>query len=518
MNARRVATWRRLALATVVRWAAAGTVAGLGGCAYYNAMWSAEQYAKGARKAEAQGQAAEARSQWAQAAAKAEAVVIKHPKSRWVDDALVLEAEGLARSGSCEDADDVVARARVVAKGVELRERLDLAAAECALVAGRPVVADAAVAGVLQSKDRARRSRAEYFAGQAAVLRLDYGAAVEHLQRSHEPAARPVRAHALLATGRAAEAAAVIDTIGADPNLETERADLLAQLAAVGGPEMASATLDRLLLHARIPFAEQARLLIADGDRRAARGDYQAAEERYRRAIAVADPVSNEAGVARVRVQRLVIAQATQRGDLVPVIEELSRLSRSEGGNADAAQVLAIANRAMTSPPSAGARFRVAEVVRDSLGALALAGQLFLEVAAADTASLYAPKALVAAIPLLPERHDSIAAILDTRYATSPYTRAYHGEPSIAYAAAEDSLARELGVAVATVRAVTPSAGRFAIPIPGTRGPLLDEPAPGAGRGAQPGRPAATPPPPAARPGARPANTTRDRPALPERP
>ncbi|HWC73947.1 MAG TPA: hypothetical protein VG454_08410, partial [Gemmatimonadales bacterium] len=86
--------------------------AGSGGCAYYNAMWSAEQYAKAARKAEARGQEAEARSQWALAAAKADAVVVKHPKSRWVDDALVLEAEGYARSGACPEATDIIPRAR----------------------------------------------------------------------------------------------------------------------------------------------------------------------------------------------------------------------------------------------------------------------------------------------------------------------------------------------------------------------------------------------------------------------
>jgi len=82
---------RRGVLAAVPLLALCG--GGMAGCAYYNAMWSAEQHAKGARKAEAQGQESEARSEWAQAAAKAEAVVIKHPKSRWVDDAWVLQAE-----------------------------------------------------------------------------------------------------------------------------------------------------------------------------------------------------------------------------------------------------------------------------------------------------------------------------------------------------------------------------------------------------------------------------------------
>lgn len=487
----------------------------LGGCAYYNAMWSAEQYAKGARKLEGQGLASEARSQWAQAAAKAEAVVTKHPRSRWADDALVLQAEGLARSGSCGDAAEVIVRARELAKDDALRERVELAEAECALADGRPVQADAAVRGVLTSRDQSRRSRAEYFAGVAAGLRLDHEAAVEHLRRSREPAARPARAYALLELGRAADAATVIQEIGADPTLATERADLLSRLSVVGGPELASATLDRLLT-GRVPFAEQARLLIADGDRRAAHGHHQEAEARYVRASAVGGLASNEAAIAYVRVQRLTVMQATHRRDLEPVVVELRKLSQGERASIEAKQLLDQVTPVVAEPPSTmGARFHIAERVRDSLDAPALAGQLFLDVAAADTGSLYAPKALVAALALLPGRRDSIIAVLDTHYAGSPYTRAFHGEASVAYAVAEDSLARELGVEVTSVaRGGGPSSGsRFAPPSPRVRGPRLEEPVtePVSAQSTR-----TSPPPGPARPV--PANTPRERPAATQRP
>lgn len=493
------------------RWGSLALVMILGGCAYYNAMWSAEQYAKGARKLEGQGMSSEARSQWAQAAAKAEAVVAKHPRSRWADDALVLQAEGLARSGSCEEAEAVIVRARGLAKDDALRERVELADAQCALAAGRPVQAEAAVREVLSSRDQSRRSRAEYFTGVAASLRLDHAAAVEHFRRSRELAALPACAYSLLELGRAADAAALIEEIGEEPTLAAERADLLNRLAVVGGPELASATLDRLVTR-RVPFAEQARLLIADGDRRAGHGHYQEAEARYVRAAAVGGLASNEATTAYVRVQRLTIMRATQRSDLVPVIEELRSLSQGERASTDAKQLLTQVTPVVAEPPSSmGARLHIAERVRDSLGASALAGQLFLDVAAADTGSLYAPKALVAAVALLPERRDSIVGVLDTRYAGSPYTRAFHGEASVAYAVAEDSLARELGLEMTTVASAPSSGLRFAPPIPRVRGPRLEEPDPVS---AQPTR---TPPSgPRARPV--PANTPRDRPASTERP
>lgn len=443
------------------------------GCAYFNSMWSAERYARDARHSERRGQLSEARSQWAQAAAKAERVVLRYPRSRWADDALTLQAEGLARSGACDEAATIIARVRESVKDPALRERTELADAECALAAGRPVQAEAALALPLASKDGARRSRAEYLAGQAAALRLDYSAAVARFDRSREPAAQPARARALLAAGHTVDAAVALEALTGRA-FETERADLLAQLAAIGGVQAASAALDRMLARAkRMPFEEQARLLIADADRRLAHGDHDEAAARYRRATLIAPAATNEAGVALAGVQRVQIARAKQRSDLKPIEAELARLS-IEPGAVTVKRVLDLVRQAMTIGETPGAGLRLAELARDSLGAPALAGQLFLDVAARDTGSLYAPKALLSALPLLPERRDSIATVLDTRYAASPYTRAFHGEPSVAYAAAEDSLARELGVQVARSSPVL-AGTRFDPPKPGPRGPQLED-------------------------------------------
>ena len=83
----------------------------------------------------------------------------------------------------------------------------------------------------------------------------------------------------------------------------------------------------------------------------------------------------------------------------------------------------------------------------------------------------------IAALALLPDRRDSILARLDLHYAGSPYTRAFHGDASLAYAAAEDSLAREMGMRV-TRSAPVPPAVRLDVPppTPGRRGPPVDRP------------------------------------------
>ena len=83
----------------------------------------------------------------------------------------------------------------------------------------------------------------------------------------------------------------------------------------------------------------------------------------------------------------------------------------------------------------------------------------------------------IAALVVLPERRDSLVALLDSRYAASPYTRVFRGEPSVAYAAAEDSLARELGVPGVGARSTAVSGGvLFDAPVPGPRGPRFDRP------------------------------------------
>jgi len=332
-------------MSRALRWSvAAALAAGLSaGCSYFNGMWSAKRHASDARQLERRGQPSDARAQWAQAAAKAK---------RWqTPDAVLIQVEGLAYSGACGDAAELIARARV----------------ECALVGGDPARAEAALAAPLVSRNAARRSRAEHVAGRAAAIRLDYDAAANHFKRSREP---------------------------------------------------------------------------------------------------------GSAGRALVAEQQLLIVRATQRADLPAIATELARLLRTVSGTEEASHVLELIAHVRGVSETPAARFRTAEIARDSLHTPALAGQLFLDAVAVDSASLYAPKALIAALALLPERRDSLVALLDSRYAASPYTRVFHGEPSVAYAAAEDALARDLGVQSTRIPGI--SAGvLFDPPVPGPRGPRL---------------------------------------------
>jgi predicted negative regulator of RcsB-dependent stress response len=476
---------------------------GAAACAYYNGMWSAEHLAGEARRLERQDRTAEARSYWAQAAVKAESVVARHPKSRWADAALVLQGEALAWSGACQHAAAPLAQADTRVRDEALRERARLVIAQCALEAGDAAAASRALGGrgaVTESRDAGRRSRAALLAGRAAALQGDAAAAAEWFRRSDAPGAAPARVRALLAAGRVAEARALADTVaaGREPFNEEAWAALLADLRGAAGPDTASETLDRMLARRRIPVGPRARLLLADGDALFAAGRPEAATARYGQ-VAAAAPDSAEGQLARLRAIRVQIAGAATAADLATVAERLQRLAaggpaRAGVADAEGRVLAAVVHRVLTRdelPESR--RFRLAEVVRDSLAAPRLAAGLFLELARAAPGSLFAPKALVAAALAWPEggRRDSILAVLDSAYRGSPYTGALHGALSPAFAAAEDSLARALGLALGP--AVPLVASRVPAPVPGPRGPPLDAAAPPAAVATPPGAPPGAP-------------------------
>jgi hypothetical protein len=200
-----------------------------------------------------------------------------------------------------------------------------------------------------------------------------------------------------------------------------------------------------------------------------------AADARYQQVAAMV-PDSSEGQTAGVRRLRVSAAQVGSRAELRPIQDRVDRLAQA--GTAGAALTEAhalqrlIAALLASGDSGEGQGFRSAELARDSLRASPLAASLFVEFARARPASLFAPKALVAAAALSPERRDSLIAVLHSAYGASPYTLALRGEPSPAYGAAEDSLARALGLAVeqgsAFVASLVPP------PVPGPRGPPLD--------------------------------------------
>ncbi|HUL50657.1 MAG TPA: hypothetical protein VLT79_11635 [Gemmatimonadales bacterium] len=439
-------------------------------CVYFNAMWSVNHYAGQARSAERAGRSDVARAAWSETAIRAESLVSRHPHSRYVPKALVLQGEGLAASGGCDRAMDPLSRVLATVSATDLRERAALAGAQCSLERGDLVGADSLAGIVVGSSDQARASRAYFLAGRVAELRGDLRVAEHAYAGSTDPEARMSRAHVLLALGAPWDG--VLDTLLSSHPSETEWANLLDHVSRTTSAESASAVLNRVLTRTRLGTGSRARLLVADGNRLFAIMAWESAGSRYKTAAGLVPDsvIGHEAVVRGMWVRAVTSRNLTElravRSDLLSLIPSL------DGGSTQLARSLdGVLSRVILDDDATDvARLQAAEVARDSMHALELAGTMFLDLARDRPNSLFAPKALLAAAPLRPDVRDSIFDVLAVTYAASPYTLAWQGEQSPAYAAAEDSLAIALGGKAPEL----PLAVGVPVPVPGRRGPPLD--------------------------------------------
>lgn len=206
---------------------------------------------------------------------------------------------------------------------------------------------------------------------------------------------------------------------------------------------VAASLVDRLVSQRDLTSGQKARLLMADGERWTV-PDRSRAIGRFREAFEVApDSLEGQDARARLAIDRLRTVRRVQDVDLM--IDEFERLMVDGGGfgtmAASHALVLEAIAGALERNGDAGlSLFRRAEEVRDTLGMEAMASVLFVEVARRNPASVLAPKALLAAMALAPNRADSLFAVLRREYPHSPYTRVALGEDVPEYRVLEDSL------------------------------------------------------------------------------
>jgi hypothetical protein len=209
------------------------------------------------------------------------------------------------------------------------------------------------------------------------------------------------------------------------------------------------------------------------------------------------------------------LTQARGPADLDSVLVQLSHVTAGLGGAAlaEARELQQHVAAARSADSSEIEDFHGAELARDTLAAPALAAALFVRFADRHPASLFAPKALIAAASLRSEALDSIRGLLQARYPDSPYTLVFSGQRSPAFQITEDSLAIALGLSRSVALARGGLSFRVAAPRPGPRGPELDPLLEGTGavtvRRATPER---RPPASQRRPADRPAERPDDRP------
>lgn len=432
-------------------------VALLGGCVYYNGMYNANRLARSAKKAEREGRTFEATNLWGQVATKAESVIVRHPTSKYAEEASVLRGVALARMGQCDQALGPLSRIGLTQYRGDLTEEAWLATGRCQAFLGNLAAADAAFGQLLQSKDSERRREAHYEHGRLLRFAGRYEEALSTLERYREPRVQTERVLSLAGAGRTPEAFALADSLMAQRDT-TRRWDSVVVALGQQDPIAASALVDRVR---RLPGQNQesqARLLFDDGAR-LARVDTARAARRLREASGIGG-TGNSAGRARLELLRLELTRVSQPEELPPILDSLKAIVQRFNLSDQASQLgpaiaaVHVAVTAVTPPTPQGdlRLFLAGEAARDTLQAPRLATGIFRRILDWWPSSPYAAKVILATQQLDPTWADSARAILEVRYPDSPYLARIRGEPTPAYQQLEDSLG-----AFAASLAVTPA-------------------------------------------------------------
>jgi hypothetical protein len=419
------------------------------GCSgYYNGMYSAEQFAGRARRAEQEGRTFDATSLWGQVSVRAESVLVRHPRSRWSDKARLLQGTALAKLKDCGNALPPLEAVMIGAREAELAEQAALLVGSCRVAVGDPIGATSAYARLTKSRNAERRNLALLAHGRALRLAGSYEEALAELAGSGEPSARGERAATLAALGRVTEAELLADSLIAASD-STAPFDSVHAGFVRHDTAAASRLVERISGAATLPAALRTALLLQDA-RRLMETDSAAADRRFAEAQAVGRGTAL-AAEARLQASSARIARAVEASALQNEANDLEDFGEAPGTTGNRAQQLAtvarrvilVADSAPPGSPGGDLRLFVAgELARDSLGAPRFAARQFQRIVTEWPRSEYAPKALLALIALEPAGGDSLREIVRTRYGASPYVLFASGQDAPAYEVLEDSLRR----------------------------------------------------------------------------
>jgi TolA-binding protein len=440
-------------------------------------MYNTNRLANSARKAEREGRTFAATSLWGQVATKAESVMVRHPKSKYAEQAAILRGLALARLGQCDQALAPLGRIAVAAVSTDLTEDAWLATGRCQVSLGNVATADAAFAQVIDSKNSWRRREARFQRSRTLRHAQRYEEALKSLEGVPESRALPERLLSLAGDGRVSEAMALADSLVAAGDTTQPWDSLLVSLGQQDAPN-GSSLVDRVRRLPGRPAETQARWLLEDGLRLVG-SDTARARRRFQEAVKIGGPGA-AAGRATLQLVGLDLRRVSQPPALSPLVQSLrNSAARYPAVAAEmtqlaytAAGVMAVTASLTPGSPQGDLRlFLAAETARDSLLAPRLAEELFQRIVREWPESPYAPKAVLAAQQVNPEWADSARSLLEMRYFTSPYLAMIRSGEDSAYRQLEDSLgAFALANSRASGRPPTPRPG-----VPDRRTPARDD-------------------------------------------
>jgi hypothetical protein len=398
------------------------------GCAYYNGLYNARGLVRRAESAAVEGRDTVAAAAWREAAAKADTVIRRYPRSRWMDDALFLSGTAWALAGNCSQGLERLAQWQVhLPTGSGQRARASVARGACLVGRGEYALALDSLVPLVTDGDATVARLAAKWAARAA-LRAGLADSVLRFARKASADVLDVElASAALSSSDVPLAKRLLAQRAGEWRSVTAMHTVLEALARVDRPSADSivALADR----SRASRLERAQLWITAGSWSERDGDVRHARQFYERVMQM---TSDTATVTRV-MTRLGLLDVRSA---ITIADAQSRLERARGKMVDTAALAGVdtalrltARLASVHDTTGAALFLAAEVARDRVGARPLALTLFLRSAREHPASSLAPKALLAAGDLSPDSANAWRATVRARYAGSPYAQLLDGNP-----------------------------------------------------------------------------------------
>lgn len=435
------------------------------GCVYFNALYNANRlYDQGVREIE-EGREGSGYSTLGMAIEKAERIAVSKPNSRWADDAVRLVARSRLLREEWEEAADASGRLLEYATSHEDSAEAAGYLGVARVNLGDPLAADSLLSLAIDVEE-APRQRAELLAyrGRARTELGDYDAADEDLQlvTTLMPTWVPPRidyVRLLTDNGRGDKAAVefgTLLTLAFTAREERQVVDL-AVYVAESDPAAAVKGLQAIEGSTLIPN-NQAELLKLRADLETSLGNVQDGRGDYRLTVAVA-PESRAAAEAQLNLVMMELQTISTEEEFDSLLLIMDATLARPGGRRspevrDLQEVfvrvdywLSVGNIGLMS---------AGETLRDRLQAPLLARRVFLRYADEQSQSVWAPKAILAALYLTPldsglpateqPGAEQLRQRLTDNYLDSPYVQALvgGGESRYSYEELELGLRRQL--------------------------------------------------------------------------
>lgn len=445
----------------------------VGGCAYYNGVYNAKSAAHTGDLRFQQGESYTAGQAYLISASKAETVLIRHPKTRWRNEALYLSARGFALAGECGKGLRRIDEFLALPDAPDgQRARVVIARAVCLLADNQPFSADTVLRPLLSNPDADIRGQASLWAGRVALALGD----PERAQAMFAAAPRNAASWEFMdAAFKRGDLATAESLLAIHAHAGQWRSEVAGRVRHLWGSDRRASAVNIVNQygHSGAPSGSRVALHLMMSDLAAESGDTALARLQAIEAQRVGITPAVEAET-RSRLLALRIRELELLTDVDAAYVRDSTRIRGTALQKRIADDLTLIRMFLSGPNDGGAGlFNAAELARDSLSAFRLARTLFLSIERDFPEYQTAGRALLAVRSMFPESTKVYEARIVGKWPTS-YAAVFlqGGDPDSSTKKGEDGALSRSRLFVMAKWDSTLKARKTADSIAAARGPI----------------------------------------------